>query len=202
MAVDNTYSRIVSVATEVILTRGVRQMSLVDVAYRAGITRVTVYRYFGDKQGLVRAVCQRIASIFEKAVEAGSDDSVCEVNLRLNQLGKELSALPSGNLLGRLEEISRLYPDEYKEFRAAREAAIDRLFQQALAAATREHALREGLNLHVLKAIFWSAVIGLIENPAIVSSNVSLTEVFSTVTEVFRHGILKESAEEEGHGKA
>ena len=158
----------------------------------AGVTRVTVYRYFGNKRGLVRAVCRRIAAIFQKAAKAGPKDSIDELNRRLNQLGEDLRELPAGNLLVRLEEISRLYPVEYREFRVARQEAVDRIFQQALAAATREHALRDGLNLRVLKAVFCSAVIGLIENPALVSSNVPLTEVFSTVTEVFRHGILKE----------
>jgi hypothetical protein len=43
-------------------------------------------------------------------------------------------------------------------------------------------------------------VVGLIENPALVSSNVSLAEVFATVTTVFRHGILKDSAGATDHG--
>jgi AcrR family transcriptional regulator len=200
MALEKTYERIVSVATEVILTQGGARMSLADVAYRAGITRVTVYRYFGNRRGLIRAVCQRIASIFQRAADGGPQDSMNDVNLRLNRLGRELSELPAGNLLARLEEISRLYPDDYREFRTARQEAVDRLFQQALAAATREHTLREGLNLQVLKAVFCSAVVGLIENPALVSSQISLAEVFSTVTEVFRHGILKGPAEESTEG--
>ena len=46
-------------------------------------------------------------------------------------------------------------------------------------------------NQDVLRAVFWSAVIGLIENPALISSNVSLAEVLNTVQQVFRYGILK-----------
>jgi hypothetical protein len=117
------------------------------------------------------------------------------INARLNQLGEDLRSLPPGNLLARIDEIGHLYPEVHEEFRAARQDAVDRLFQQALAVATREQTLREGLNPQVLKAIFWASVIGLIENPTIISSNISLSEVFATVTEVFRHGILKDSAE-------
>jgi AcrR family transcriptional regulator len=195
MAIDNTYERIVTAAIRLILIQGVRKTSLADIAQEAGVTRVTVYRYCGDKKGLLRGVCQRIASIFQRAADGKACDSVRDVDLRLNNLGKELSMLPQGNLLARLDEINRLHPDVHEEFRAARQDAVDRLFQQALMAATQECALRDGLNLHVLKAIFLAAVMGLIENPAIISSNVSLTEVFATVTEVFRHGILKDSAE-------
>jgi AcrR family transcriptional regulator len=199
MAVDTTLSRITDAALELILAQGVKKTDLAQVAAQAAVTRVTVYRYCGNKQGLVRAVCLRIAAIFQRAADGRPADSTGDIDLRLNRLGEELSAMPKGDLLMRLEEIQRLYPDVYAEFRALRQAAVDGIFQQALAAATRERSLRKGLNLEVLKAIFWAAVVGLIENPALVSSNVSLAEIFTTVTEVFRHGILKSVAEGEGH---
>lgn len=194
MAIDTTSERIASAALGLFLVQGVKKTNLDEVAFQAGVTRVTVYRYFGDKNGLVRAVCMRIASIFQQAAEGGPSDSMQAVEARLNRLGTELTALPQGNLLLRLNEIRRLYPEVYEEFRAAREAAVDSLFQQALTAATREATIREGLNREVLKTIFLASVVGLIENPTLVSSNVPLAEVFATVTEVFRHGILKTTA--------
>ena len=39
--------------------------------------------------------------------------------------------------------------------------------------------------------MFWTSVVGLIENPSLLASNVPLTEICSTVAEVFRHGTLK-----------
>jgi hypothetical protein len=94
-----------------------------------------------------------------------------------------------------LEEVSRIYPDVYQEFRDARQTAIDEIFQQALATASRAGTLRENLNRDVLKAIFWAGVVGLLENPALISSHVPLGEIFSTVTDVFRFGILKSPQE-------
>jgi AcrR family transcriptional regulator len=201
MAVDATLGRITTAALELILAQGVKKTDLAQVATRAAVTRVTVYRYCGNKQGLVRAVCLRIAAVFRRAAEGRPTDSVRDIDLRLKRLGEELSEMPKGDLLVRLEEIQRLYPDVYAEFRALRQAAVDGIFQQALAAATRERSLRKGLNQEVLKAIFWAAVVGLIENPTLVSSNISLAEICTTVTEVFRHGILRSVAEGEGHDR-
>ena len=191
MQTETTPDRIVLAALELVLSQGVKRTNLAEVAFRAGVTRVTVYRYFGDKRGLVQAVCMWIAAIFQRAADEGPAASVHDVDLRLNRLGAELGALPPGKLLARLEEIHRLYPEVYAEFVLARQIAVDRIFQQALAAATCDGTLRDGLNLDVLKAIFWAAVIGLMENPALISSNVALADVFATVTELFRHGILK-----------
>ena len=193
MQTDETTDRIVRSALDLILSRGISGTNLASVASHAGVTRVTVYRHFGDKRGLMLAVCMRIASVFERAAAGEPAETIEQVDARLNRLGTELAALPKGNLLARLEEIRHRYPDVYEQFREARQRAVDSIFRQALAAATHDGALREGLNPEVLKVIFWAAVVGLIENPALVSSNISLAEVFATVTAVFRHGILKDS---------
>jgi AcrR family transcriptional regulator len=197
MSSDTTLERITTTALGLFLRRGVRKTDLVEVAFQAGFARVTIYRYCGDKKGLIRAVCRRIASIFQKAAEEGSAQSWNDIDQRLNCLGRELSELPKGNLLACLEETRRMYPDVYEEFCSLRQTAVDTLFRHALEVADREHTLREGINLEVLKAIFWAAVVGLIENPTLISSNISLAEIFTTVTEVFRHGILKYPAKAE-----
>jgi AcrR family transcriptional regulator len=195
MSVDATSERITTVALRLFLAGGVKRTDVAEVAFQAGVARITVYRYCGDKKGLVRAVCQRIVSSFQRVVHAGTAPSLHELDLRLNGLGQELGSLPKGNLLACLEEIRRLYPDVYDEFQAARQKAVDTIFQLALDVATREHTLRDGINPEVLKVIFWAAVVGLLENPALISSNISLAEIFATVTEVFRYGILKKPME-------
>ncbi len=173
-------------------------MSLTDVAFEAGVTRVTVHRYCRDKKGLIRLALERVAGMFRKAAVGGVPESVEAMDERLNALGQELAVLPSTNLLACFEEIKRLYPDVYEEFRVAQREAIDGLFEQLLAVATQKESLRPGINMEVLKTIFWASTVGLLEVPSLISSNVSLAEIFTTVSEVFRHGILKEPAREGG----
>lgn len=184
--------RILQAAVKLFLEQSVRKTSAEEVAFQAGVTRVTVYRHFTDKKGLVRAVCSRIASIFQRAADDSRGRSIDEIEACLNQMGRELGALASGNHFALFDEIRRLYPDVYEEFGAARETAIDKLFQQALAAARRDGSFRKGLNLEVVRAIFLSGVVRLIESPSLISTNVPPEEIVATVTMVFRHGILKD----------
>jgi AcrR family transcriptional regulator len=191
MEANNTIDRTILSALAFYNKQGVRKTSLEDVAAKSGVSRVTVYRHFGSKKMLVRAVCMKIAGFFQQAATAGPASSMVEIDERLSRLGLNLHGLPQGNLLDWMEEVSRLYPDVYREFRDARQSAIDSIFQQALETASREGTLRENLNTEVLKAIFWAGVVGLLENPTLISAHVPLAEIFSTVTEVFRFGILK-----------
>jgi AcrR family transcriptional regulator len=196
MLVAETQVRITDAALKILLARGAKKMSLGDVAFEAGVTRVTVYRYCGDKKGLIALVFQRIVAVFRKAAEGDESDSIEVIDARLKELGRELACLPKEHLLLRFEEIKRLYPDVYGEFRDGQREAVDRIFYQVLAAATREQSLRKEINLEILKAVFWASAVGLIENPTLISSNVSLAEIFTTVSEVFRYGILKEKTKE------
>ena len=58
-----------------------------------------------------------------------------------------------------------------------------------MAAASREHTLREEISLQVVKAMFWNSVVGLIENPTLIATGVPLAEICETVTAVLQHGV-------------
>lgn len=193
MSVDHTADRIIVAALKTFLSRGIRRSSLTDVAHEAGVTRVTVYRYFGDKTGLVGAVCRHLGGIFGRAAAGDPLDPSAEVDARIRRLAEELALLPPGNLLAYFDELRRLYPAIHEELRVGREKALDQLFEQAMAAAVREGTLRDGINLQVVKAMFWTSVVGLIENAALKAAGVPLAEICETVTAVLRHGMLKGS---------
>jgi AcrR family transcriptional regulator len=56
---DDTTDRILDAALAQYETWGVRRTTVEDVARRAGVSRVTVYRRFGNREGLAQAVLLR-----------------------------------------------------------------------------------------------------------------------------------------------
>lgn len=60
-------------ASTLMATYGVRRVTLQDVADEAGVSRQTVYRYFGDRDGLFVAVVERQRDQFLADVVAASD---------------------------------------------------------------------------------------------------------------------------------
>lgn len=63
--------RIVEAAERVFVAHGFRGTSFEGVAEAAGMSKVTVYGYFRDKEALFLAVAQRLARRLWQAVEAG-----------------------------------------------------------------------------------------------------------------------------------
>ncbi len=60
-----TADRILDGAERVLSRKGVRGTSMEDIARAAGVTRMTVYRYYGSRDVLLRAFIERVLSRFQ-----------------------------------------------------------------------------------------------------------------------------------------
>ena len=191
-----TADRIIDSAFETFTRRGVLKASLEDVAAAAGVTRVTIYRYFSNKETLVAAVCQRILHPFTVAAAAGTTVTMEQYDDWLLELLKGLRDLPVSQFLPCLAEIQSAFPEIHRDFRQQRDAAIDHIFQDAMRVVRDAGYWREELHPTVVQVIFRSSVIGLGENPQIVSADISYEELCLTVIDVFRYGTLKADAKQ------
>lgn len=61
--------RFLEAATEVLLEKGYRNTRLSDIVARAGGSLATLYRAFGDKEGLVHAIMERSIENFGQSLE-------------------------------------------------------------------------------------------------------------------------------------
>lgn len=72
MTEDTTRGRILEAAFERVARVGLRRLALEDVAARAGVSRQTLYRHFGSREGLVEALVLREERWFISRVEAAA----------------------------------------------------------------------------------------------------------------------------------
>jgi AcrR family transcriptional regulator len=70
---DPASERILDAALEVGATTGMRHLTMDDVARRAGVGRMTVYRRFGDRDGLVEALVVHETRRCLRELDAASD---------------------------------------------------------------------------------------------------------------------------------
>jgi len=74
---DPTSGRVLDAALALAAASGIRNLTMDDVANRAGVGRMTVYRRFGGKQELVESLsvreCRRCLAQIAAAIDEGSD---------------------------------------------------------------------------------------------------------------------------------
>ena len=189
---ENTQQHILTTALDLFLSQGIKKTGLEEVARRAGVTRVTVYRYFSDKKTLVRAALMRIPSTLEQTRGKLATSKLHNVDSVLALVSAQISSLPQGDFPVLLDELQRVYPDIWQQIHEARLRAIEAVFNHLFHLAKSQGRLRAGLNRRVVQAYFIRAVVNVLEDPSLISQGLSAAEVFETVKAIFLHGILKE----------
>lgn len=189
---EHTKEKIIISALTLFSERGISKTSVSEIAYHAGVTRVTVYRYFSEKEELVRDAYLRVEQVFQKGLADLEQNPLANWESVFTQIGEDLSALPSGDVFAQFNEIKRLYPDTYTSIQEVRIETLNGIFEHLFAMTKGKELLRPGLNQTIVQAIFWELIINFFDNPRFKSFGLSNAELYHTLTDIFLHGILKD----------
>lgn len=174
---------------DLFLQQGIRKTSIDDVADRAGVTRVTVYRYFSDRQHLIGEAFLQVNAAFDRIREALEEES--DLDSFLIRMAAELSTVPLGFMSG-MAELETLHPEIHADLRKGRRQLLRAIFDELYGRAKREGRLRPGLDQEVVEALFWEVVMTLPESSVLSSRGLSPTEIYSTLSGLLLYGLLKE----------
>ena len=174
---------------DLFLQQGIRKTSIDDVADRAGVTRVTVYRHFSDRQQLIGEAFLQVNAAFDQIREALEEES--DLDSFLIRMAAELSTVPLGFMSG-MAELETLHPEIHADLRKGRRQLLRAIFDELYGRAKREGRLRPGLDKDVVEALFWEVVMTLPESSVLSSRGFSPTDIYSTLSGLLLYGLLKE----------
>ncbi|HSQ38182.1 MAG TPA: TetR/AcrR family transcriptional regulator [Acidimicrobiia bacterium] len=187
--VRTTRPRILLAARDLLVARGVRRVSMDEVAEAAGVTRVTVYRHFGDRESLVRAAFLHLADELDALVADLAREPRPDVDAFLARIGELMTALPAG-LQPAMAELQRAYPEVHAEILERERRAIGALFDRLYSGAEAQGRIRPGLKRSVVEMLFWEVVTGFLDYPALADEGLSPAEVYRTIVDVLLNGML------------
>lgn len=186
---NNTRDRILRAGLDLFLQQGIRKTSIDDVADRAGVTRVTVYRHFSDRQQLIGEAFLQVNAAFDRIRGALEEES--DLDSFLIRMAAELSTVPLGFMSG-MAELETLHPEIHADLRKGRRQLLRAIFDELYGRAKREGRLRPGLDKDVVEALFWEVVMTLPESSVLSSRGLSPTDIYSTLSGLLLYGLLKE----------
>lgn len=135
---DPTAERILDAALELAAASGLRHLTMDDVARRSGFGRMTVYRRFGDKRGLVDALTVRESRRCLERIAAALDTDDTAPERLASLFTATLAVIREHPLLERLARfepdalLTELTRDDSAPFRLVREFLVG-LIQQGQA---------------------------------------------------------------------
>ncbi len=154
-----------SAALKLFLEHGIESVSIDDITRETGVAKGSFYRYFADKEALVRALLapirERILGAFSRAErKLHSATGPEQVRTAYLRLGRELAVVLIGD-----RETARLYLQETRAPGGQSRLPIRELEREIAAAARSltEVALQHGLMRRVHAQVSSLTVIGAVE---------------------------------------
>jgi AcrR family transcriptional regulator len=172
---------------DLFLQQGIRKTSIDDIAARAGVTRVTVYRHFADRQQLIEAAFRQVNEALERIRLALLEEA--DLDGFLARMAVELTSVPAGFISG-LAELETLHPTIHAALRRGRVELLRAIFDELYARAEREKRIRPGLDKEVVEALFWEVVMTLPESATLAALGLSTEEIYATLSNLLLHGLL------------
>lgn len=139
-----TATAILDAARSALLDFGVRRTTLSDIAARAGVSRMTVYKRFGDLEAIVRAVMRREFTAVIERVAAKSQQRSGRARL-VELLLTAAHELPSNPLFLKVTfaEPELLAPYVFHRLGATQRSALELILEEVLA-GQRDGSIRAG----------------------------------------------------------
>lgn len=104
MSTSDTRGRVLDAAFDEIAQVGIRRLVLEDVAARAGVSRQTVYRHFGSREGLIESLVRREERWFSDRAVAAAQRATSGAEAVAAAVTEALHAAAEHALLRRLLE--------------------------------------------------------------------------------------------------
>jgi len=188
---ETTRGRILQAARELFFAQGTSKTSIDEAARRAGLTRVTVYRHFANREELVGSAFSLLAEGLEGVADELEGQKQPDIQAFLKRVGEVVTSLPDG-IARAMGDLETAQPAVYADVRRREHEVIRRLFDHLYSAAERQGRIRPGLDRRVVEVLFWDVLTGFLESPALREEGITPAAVYNTVISILLQGILAE----------
>ena len=185
--------RIISFAREHFMHEGFSKVTLDEIATELGMSKKTLYKYFEDKEDLLRAGIEENLRKIANEIDTitTSDGSFGEKLARVMMLiGKQMSRLSRGAML----DMQKFTPELWKQIETFRREQIFNKIGKMITQAREENIFRSYVNEQILTLMIVNCIQGIL-NPDVLSQNsFSAEEAFRIIFRTIFEGALTDDA--------
>ena len=190
--------RIISYAREHFMHEGFSKVTLDEIATELGMSKKTLYKYFEDKEDLLRAGIEENLRNIAREIDAisTSEGAFAEKLARVMMLiGKQMSRLSRSAML----DMQKFTPELWKQIEAFRREQIFDKIGRMIAQAREENIFESHVNEKVLTLMIINCIQGIL-NPEVLSQNsFSAEEAFRIIFRTIFEGALTDAARKNFH---
>jgi TetR/AcrR family transcriptional regulator, cholesterol catabolism regulator len=179
-------------ARGVFMKYGIRSVSMDDICRELGMSKKTLYQYFGNKSDLVNNILQQSFEEFEahmsaiRLLEHNAIDDLLEMSRVIDEHMKAVSLAISFDL-------EKYYPEIYREYLAKKRDFASGCLRENIQKGIKEGLYRPDLNIDLIARLYLQKIEDLHHPSYYKIDEKSIAEVFQVMFENHIRGIANEN---------
>src|SRR5512138_97505 len=144
-------------ARGVFLKYGIRSVSMDDICRELGMSKKTLYRYFGNKSDLVSRILQQSLEDFESNINAVSVNGHNAIDVLL-ELSHVIDEHMQGVSLAISFDLQKYYPEIYHEYLVKKREFASGHLRQNIEKGIHEGYYRQDLNSALIAKLYMQKI--------------------------------------------
>jgi len=182
--------RILTKAEEMFLQHGYSKVTMEEIAFGLGMSKKTLYRFFGNKETLLREL------ISEKQCELMEHIDAIWLQQDLDFVGKFRKTLDyfgeRSSKVNKFNDLQKLVPDLWKEIHAFKKEKVLEKIKHVLEIGFESGILRSDLNRDIIILLYTNAVESLMTPEVLSELPYNGPQVFEAISKIIFEGVLTE----------
>lgn len=182
--------RIVEEASNLFFRRGIKSVTMSDIAMHLGISKRTLYENFKDKEELLGVCLDRDMDEGDQEMKIIIEESENAIDAMMRIYGKHLSDIHNVSKQV-FYDLKKYHPQQYKKVENRHKAGVEE-FIPLFEKGRDQGLIRDDVNFEILVWILKSQFRMLLENDYFPMEKFGLRELFEAVILGFTRGIATE----------
>ena len=171
---------------------GFAKVTMEEIAADLGISKKTLYKYFPNKEHILKEILDKSKCEFELFVENLFNDTSLEFIEKLKTLVDHISK-NSHRFHGPLvQDLMKNHPQLWHEIQDFRKKKAYNNLSMMLNAGVKEGIFRDDINTEIITSVYMGAIHSLISPEIISELPISFENLHKTVTKIVLEGVLSE----------
>jgi len=188
--------RIESSAQEMFYKFGYSKVTMEEIATNLGISKKTLYKYYSNKEHILREIINNTKCEIEKYVNKLIEDTETEFVVKLQQF-LSFIVMHFGKLTQPLiQDLAKNQPEIWKDIKIFRQKNAYDSFSKLLEQGIKSGIFREDVNSQVAVIIYFASVFEMINLQTLAQLPITANEAYKQIVKIFFQGIFSEKGRE------
>ncbi|MCX8159364.1 MAG: TetR/AcrR family transcriptional regulator [Candidatus Saccharicenans sp.] len=189
---DDLKRRLLERSRELFFRYGYSRLSMDKLAEDLGVSKATLYRYFPDKEALLRAVMAETRAWVLSELQAIVRDERLSVRSRLTAYLQFISRFMSGLSRDFIRDLRQKLPELWQEMDVFRRQQVFPLVSEVITAGVKNGEIKSDLDGRLFLEMFWYLVQEFMNPDWIISHDYSPSELLESIIDIIFYGIFVE----------